>query len=59
MKSKILSILQNSYEYVTDGSRGSIIDVIKVTIKIIKEFILAVKTRLNQSVQKIDEQSGK
>lgn len=59
MKNKFLSTFQNLYEYVTDGAEGSVIDVIKVTIKIIKEFISAVKTRLNQSVQKIDEQSNK
>lgn len=57
MTSKILSKLKDVYEYVTDGSKGSVIDVIKVTIRIVKEFVLAVKARLNQSIQKIDDQS--
>ena len=57
MTSKILSKLKDVYEYVSDGSKGSVIDVIKVTIRIVKEFVLAVKARLNQSIQKIDDQS--
>lgn len=57
MTNKILSKLKDIYEYMTDGSKGSVIDVIKITIKITKEFVLAVKTRLNQSIQKLDDQS--
>lgn len=59
MTNKILKKIKLVFEYVTDGSKGSVIDVIKVTIKITKEFILAVRTRLSQSVQKIDEQSDR
>ena len=59
MTNKILEKIKSVFEYVTDGSKGSVIDVIKVTIKITKEFILAVRTRLSQSVQKIDEQSDR
>ena len=34
---------KNAADYVTDGSQGSIIDAIKITIRIIAEFVKAVK----------------
>lgn len=57
MKNKVLSKIKNLFEAATDGSKGSVVDVIKVTIKICKEFVMAVRSRLNQSVQKLDEKS--
>lgn len=57
MKNKLLSKVKDLFEAATDGSKGSLIDVIKITIKICKEFVMAVKARLNQSVKKLDEKS--
>lgn len=57
MKNKLLSKVKDLFEAATDGSKGSLIDVIKITIKICKEFVTAVKARLNQSVKKLDEKS--
>lgn len=57
MKDKLFSEIKALFESATDGSKGSVVDVIKVTIRICKEFVLAVKARLNQSVQKLDEKS--
>ena len=57
MKNKLLSKVKDLFAAATDGSKGSLIDVIKITIKICKEFVMAVKARLNQSVKKLDEKS--
>ena len=57
MRNKVLSKIKDIFEAATDGSKGSLVDVIKITIKICKEFVMAVKARLNQSVQKLDEKS--
>jgi hypothetical protein len=57
MKNKLFSKVKDLFEAATDGSKGSLVDVIKITIKICKEFVMAVKARLNQSVKKLDEKS--
>lgn len=57
MKNKLFSKVKDLFEAATDGSKGSLVDVIKITIKICKEFVMAVKSRLNQSVKKLDEKS--
>ena len=44
---------KNAAEYMTDGSRGSIIDAIKITIRIIAEFVKAVNAKLDNSLSKL------
>ena len=57
MKNKLFSKVKDLFEAATDGSKGSLVDVIKITIKICKELVMAVKARLNQTVKKLDEKS--
>lgn len=45
--------VKNAAEYMTDGSRGSIIDAIKITIRIIAEFVKAVNAKLDNSLNKL------
>lgn len=45
--------VKNAAGYMTDGSRGSIIDAIKITIRIIAEFVKAVNTKLDNSLSKL------
>ena len=45
--------VKNAADYVTDGSQGSIIDAIKITIRIIAEFVKAVNTKLDNSLGKL------
>ena len=50
--------VKNATEYMTDGSKGSIIDAIKVTIRIIAEFVKAVNAKLDSSLGKITKNEG-
>lgn len=45
--------VKNVADYVTDGSQGSIIDAIKITIRIIAEFVKAVNAKLDNSLGKL------
>lgn len=45
--------VKNAADYVTDGSQGSIIDAIKITIRIIAEFVKAVNAKLDNSLGKL------
>lgn len=45
--------VKNAAEYVTDGSKGSIIDAIKIIIRIIAEFVKAVNAKLDNSLGKL------
>ena len=50
---RLMRGVKNAAEYVTDGSQGSIIDAIKITIRIIAEFVKAVNAKLDNSLGKL------
>lgn len=50
---------KNAADYVTDGSQGSIIDAIKITIRIIAEFVKAVNAKLDNSLGKLTKNEGR
>lgn len=54
---KFVGRMKNAAEYATDGSQGSIIDVIKVTIRIISEFVKAVNAKLGNSLAKLADKN--
>ena len=45
--------IKNLVEAATDGSKGSIVDVIKIVIKAIAEFIRAIRYRASSALQKL------
>lgn len=51
--------VKNAADYVTDGSQGSIIDAIKITIRIIAEFVKAVNAKLDNSLGKLTKNEGR
>lgn len=52
-QSRFVRGAKNAAEYMADGSRGSIIDTIKITIRIIAEFVKAVNAKLDNSLGKL------
>ena len=54
---KLARKVKDLYEAATDGSKGSIVDVIKVTIRLFIEFTRAVRSRLNQSLKNLTDNS--
>lgn len=51
--------VKNAADYVTDGSQGSIIDAIKITIRIIAEFVKAVNAKLDNSLGRLTKNEGR
>ena len=51
--------VKNAADYVTDGSQGSIIDAIKITIRIIAEFVKAVNAKLDNSLRRLTKNEGR
>lgn len=45
--------IKNLFEAATDGSKGSIVDVIKLIIKAIAEFVKAIRYRASSTLQKL------
>ena len=45
--------IKNLAEAATDGSKGSIVDVIKIVIKAIAEFVKAIRYRASSTLQKL------
>lgn len=45
--------IKNLVEAATDGSKGSIVDVIKIVIRAIAEFIRVIRHRASSSLQKL------
>lgn len=54
---KIAEFLKNSWESVTDGQKGSVIDVIKILISWIKLFWNAVSSQLNAILNNDSEEN--
>lgn len=54
---KIAEFLKNSWESVTDGQKGSVIDVIKILISWIKLFWNAVSSQLNAILNNNSEEN--
>ena len=47
---KTIAKLKSTWEYVTDGQRGSVVDIIKTIMKIIQLIITAISTQLNSAL---------
>lgn len=56
---KLVRKFKDLFDAATDGSKGSIVDVIKVVIRMIVEFMRAVRSRLNQSLKNLTEDSDR
>lgn len=56
---RLTRVVKNAADYVTDGSQGSIIDAIKITIRIIAEFVKAVNAKLDNSLGRLTKNEGR